>query len=112
MKSVTAIVRTSGLEGIVKALRDAGIRGMTISEVKGIGEQAELFKPYTIHSRIDIFVPDEWVDMTTEVILRHGHTGLAGDGLIAVYCADYLIKIRTKERIDDEKFKGSREVNL
>lgn len=99
MKMITAIVRTTCLEGIVKSLGDAGIKGITISEIKGVGEQVELFKPYAIHKKIEIIVPDEVVEKVTDLILEHGHTCLPGDGLIAVSPIDYMIKIRTKERL-------------
>jgi len=99
METVVAIVRTICLEHIIKALEKVGIKGMTILEVKGIGEQVQLYQPYSIHKRIEIIVPDEKVDVVTNIILEHGHTGLAGDGLIAVYPIDYMIKIRAKERI-------------
>ncbi len=98
MKIVTAIVRTTCLEGIVKSLEDAGIKSMTISQIKGVGEQVQLFKPYTIHSRIEIIVPDEKAEEVTNVIMENAHTGLAGDGIIAVYPIDHMIKIRTKEK--------------
>ena len=100
MKMISAIVRTSCLEGIVKSFEDAGVKGMTISEVKGIGEQVQLFKPYTIHSRVEVIAPDEKVEKVSRIILEHAHTGLAGDGLIAVSPIDYMIKVRTKERLD------------
>jgi nitrogen regulatory protein PII len=98
MKMITAIVRTTSLDNMVKSLEDTGIREMTISEIKGIGEETPLFKPYTMHSRIDIIVPDEKADKIADVILRHAHAGLPGDGLIAVHPVDYMIKIRTKEK--------------
>jgi nitrogen regulatory protein P-II 1 len=100
MKLVTAIVRTTSLEAIVKALEQAGIQGMTISEVKGTGQQAQLFKPYTIHNRIDIFTPDGDVDEISRIILGHAPTGLAGDGLLAVQPVECVMKIRTKEKIE------------
>lgn len=100
MKIVIAIVRTTCLEGIVKSLEDMGIRGMTISEIKGTGEQVQLYKPYTIHNKIEIIVPDEKVDEVTEVILEHAHTGFAGDGFIAVYQVECMIRIRTRERFE------------
>ncbi len=82
MKTITAIVRTGSVEEIVKALEDKGIRGMTITEIKGTGREVRLYKPYTIHSRIEMIVPDEKVDEITGVIVRYGKTGFAGDGLI------------------------------
>jgi nitrogen regulatory protein PII len=98
MKIVTAFVRTTSLEDIVKSLQGIGVRSMTISEIQGIGEEVSLNKPYTIHDRIDIVVPDEKADDVVNIILEHGRTGLAGDGLIVVQPADYAVKIRTKEK--------------
>jgi nitrogen regulatory protein P-II 1 len=98
VKTIVAVVRTDSLENIVKSLEDGGIRGMTITEIKGIGEEVRLYKPYTIHNRIEIIVPDEKVDEVTGVIVRHAKTGFPGDGLIAVYPMDYTIKIRTGEK--------------
>ncbi len=99
MKHLFAIIRTTCLERTVKALEERGIKGITISDVKGTGEQVELFKPYTIHKRIDIIVPDDKADEVSVIILENSHTGLAGDGIIAVSPVDYMIKIKTKERI-------------
>lgn len=100
MKIVTAIIRTTSLEGVVKALQDIGIRGITISKIKGIGEQVKLNNPYTFHDRIEILVPDEKTDEAVNAILEYAHTGLSGDGLIAVYPVERMIKIRTRESVE------------
>ena len=100
MKLLTAIVRTDSLEGIVKSFLDKGIRGMTITQVKGIGEQMQLLNPYTIHSRIEIFLPDDSATEAANMILEHAHTGGAGDGLIAVSPVERMMKIRTKEKVE------------
>jgi nitrogen regulatory protein PII len=44
-------------------------------------------------------VPDEKADKVVNIILEHGRSGLAGDGLIVVQSADYAVKIRTKEKL-------------
>lgn len=98
MKMVTAFVRTTSLERIVQSLEDIGIKGMTISEIKGIGQQVRLNNPYTIHDRIDVIVPDDKADAVVNIILKHARTSLPGDGLIAVSPLDYAIKIRTQEK--------------
>ncbi len=59
-----------------------------------------LFRPYTIHRKIELFVPDERAEEVSRIILEHSHTGLAGDGLIAVSSVDYIIKIKTGERVE------------
>jgi len=102
MKLVTAIVKTTFVEGIVKSLKNIGVMGMTISEIKGIGEQIQLYRPYTIHTKFEIIIPDEKAEEVSNVILEHAHTGFAGDGIIAVSPVDYTIKIRTKEQQNDQ----------
>ena len=112
MKLITAIVRSESLENIVKALEADGIRGMTVSEVKGVGEQVQVFSPYTIHKKIEIIIPDERAEGVANIIFDYGHTGFAGDGLIAILPVDCVIKIRRKEKICELDFKGKKEVNL
>jgi nitrogen regulatory protein P-II 1 len=99
MKMITAFVRTTSLENIVASLQETGITGMSVSEVRGLGDQVGLFTPYAIHDMMNIIVPDENVGMVTDIILRHAHTGLPGDGLIAVSPLDHVMEIRTKNRI-------------
>ena len=99
MKLLTAVVRTDSLEGIVKSLLDKGIRGMTMSEVKGIGEQMQLLNLYTIHSRIEIFIDEARATEAVNIILEYANTGEAGDGLIAVSPVERMMKIRTKESV-------------
>ena len=99
MKLLTAIVRTDSLEGIVKSLLEKGIRGLTITEVRGIGEKMQLLNLYTIHSRIELFIADDAATEAANIILEHAHTGNMGDGLIAVLPVERMIKIRTKESV-------------
>ena len=99
MKTIVAIVRTTAVENIVQCLEAAGIRGMTMSEVRGLGEQVRIRDPYTVHIRIELIIPDEKVEEISETIVGCAHTGLSGDGLIAVYPMDYMIHIRTNKKL-------------
>jgi nitrogen regulatory protein PII len=99
MKLVTAIVRTTSLERVVQALEHTGIKSMTISEIKGLGEQVRLNNPYSIHDKIEIYVSDDEADVAVKTILENTRTGLAGDGVVAVASLDYAVKIRTEERL-------------
>jgi nitrogen regulatory protein P-II 1 len=98
MKMVTAIVRTTSLQKVLESLQDAGIRGLTISEVRGLGNEVHLYTSYEVHSRLEIIVPKEEVEKVTSVIVDNAHTGFPGDGMIAVAPVDYVIKVRTKEK--------------
>lgn len=99
MKSVTAIVRTTSLARVVQALEHAGIKSMTISEIKGLGEEVRLNNPYSIHDKIEIYVSDDEADVVVKTILENARTGLAGDGVVAVASLDYAVKIRTEGRL-------------
>jgi nitrogen regulatory protein P-II 1 len=112
MKIVSAVVRTTGVEGIVKALEEAGVKGITIYEVQGTGDQVQLFTPYTVHKKIEVIVPDDRADEVSDIIYEYGHTGLAGDGFIAVIPVECVMKIIKKEKVCDLDFKGKKEVNL
>jgi nitrogen regulatory protein P-II 1 len=99
MKLVTAIVRTASLERVVKSLEHVGIKGMTISEIKGLGEEVRLNNPYSIHERIEIIVADERTDMVVKTIIDDSRTGLAGAGVVFVATLNYAVKIRTEENL-------------
>ncbi|MGI8754937.1 MAG: P-II family nitrogen regulator, partial [Acidimicrobiales bacterium] len=88
---VTAIVKPSKLEDVQGALREAGILGLTVSEVQGYGRQggkSETFRgtEYTIafvpKVRIDVLVDDAQVDTIFDLIANAARTGKIGDGKV------------------------------
>jgi nitrogen regulatory protein P-II 1 len=99
MKLITAIVRTTSLQHVVQQLEIIGLRGLTITEVKGIGEEVRLNNPYSIHDKIEILVPDDKTEEAVKIILKHAATGLAGDGFVSVSSVDYAFQIRNRERL-------------
>ena len=99
MKLITAIVRTTRLESVVQALEQVGIKGMTISEIKGLGEEVRLYNPYTIHDKVEIIVPDGVAEKAVTVLLENSRIGMPGDGIITVQALDYAVKIRTEEKL-------------
>jgi nitrogen regulatory protein PII len=99
MRHITAIIRSIKLEDVVKALKGIGVKGITISEVKGRGEEIILYHPYSVHNKIEIIVPEGEVDKIVERISDIAKTGERGDGIICVNRVDKLIKIRTGERV-------------
>lgn len=99
MKLVTGIVRTTSLEHVVHALERIGVRGMTISEIRGLGEEVRLNNPYSIHDKIELIVPDERADAVADAIIEHSRSGLEGDGVVTVAPLDSAVEIRTKKRM-------------
>lgn len=107
MKKVEAIIRPFKLDEVKIALVNAGVVGMTVSEVRGFGRQkgqTERYRgsEYTVEFlqklKLEIVVEDNQVDLVTEKIIAAAQTGEIGDGKIFVYPVDAIIRIRTGEK--------------
>jgi nitrogen regulatory protein P-II 1 len=110
MKRIEAIIRPSKLDEVKEALSEAGIRGMTVSEVKGFGRtggRREVYRgsayvvDFVPKVHIDVVVPDEVVVTLLDAIQRAAHTGKIGDGKIFVSDVIEAIRIRTGEHGGD-----------
>src|SRR5258708_15514521 len=106
MKKVEAIVRIFKLEDVKNALAAQGIRGMTVTDVKGFGRQkghTEMYRgtEYKIEFipkvKIELAVPEENLQLVLETIMRTAQTGQIGDGKIFVSELQNTIRIRTGE---------------
>ena len=106
MKLITAIVKPFKLDDIKAALKEAGVTGMTVTEVQGFGRQAghtEVYRgaEYTIDFvpkvRIEILAGEEEADRLAEVIADTARTGKIGDGKIWIEPVVRVIRIRTGE---------------
>lgn len=104
---VEAIIRPWRLPDVVKALSDAGIRGMTTSEVKGVGAQGGVRERYggnefdlsslVEKSKIDVVVSRGQVSTVTRIITTAAFTGEIGDGKIFIHPVADVIRVRTAE---------------
>ena len=111
MKKIEAIIKPFKLEDVKDALVEAGIEGMTVSEVKGYGRQqghselyrgAEYIVEFIPKVKIEIVVStDEYVEKAIEAIKANAKTGKIGDGKIFVSDISKTIRIRTDE--EDEE---------
>ena len=110
MKLVVAIIKPFKLQEVREALVEAGIEGLTLSEVKGYGRQkghTELYRgaEYTIDFlpkiKIEIAVADEIVDQVKDAIIKSSASGKIGDGKIFISPIDEVIRIRTGETNED-----------
>lgn len=107
MKKIEAIIKPFKLEDVKDALVEAGIEGMTVSEVKGYGRQqghSELYRgaEYVVEFipkiKIEIVVSDdEYAKKAVEAIASSAKTGKIGDGKIFVSDIEKIIRIRTGE---------------
>ena len=109
MKLVTAIVKPFRLDDVRNALAEVGIKGMTVSEVKGFGRQrghtelyrgAEYVVDFLPKAKIEVAVADDLVEQTVEAIIESAKTGKVGDGKIFVTKLEHVVRIRTGETGD------------
>ncbi|MEW6511088.1 MAG: P-II family nitrogen regulator [Bacteroidota bacterium] len=106
MKKIEAIVRPHKLEEVRESLMEAGIKGMTILEVRGLGRQkghTEIYRgsEYQIgfvpKVKFELVVSEKLLDTAVEAILKASKTGEIGDGKIFVSTIDEAIRVRTHE---------------
>ena len=107
MKKIEAVIKPFKLEEVKDALVEAGIEGMTISEVKGYGRQqghtelyrgAEYVVEFIPKVKIEIVVSsDEFAATAISIIKEAAHTGKIGDGKIFVSDISNVVRIRTGE---------------
>ena len=107
MKKIEAVVRHFKLEDIKTALAEAGVQGMTVSEVRGFGRQrghketyrgAEYTVDFLPKVKVEIVVNDDMLQTALEAITSAARTGQVGDGKIFVSTMDEVIRIRTGEK--------------
>jgi nitrogen regulatory protein P-II 2 len=107
MKKVEAIIRPFKLEDVKLALVNAGIVGMTVSEVRGFGRQkgqveryrgSEFTVEFLQKLKLEIVVDDVQVDTVVGAIQEAARTGEIGDGKIFISPVDSVIRIRTGDR--------------
>ena len=106
MKLVSAIIKPFKLQEVIEALVDAGIEGLTITEVKGYGRQkghTEMYRgaEYSVDTlpkiKLDILVDDSNLETVTDIISKTSNTGKIGDGKIFISSIEEVIRIRTGE---------------
>jgi nitrogen regulatory protein P-II 1 len=110
MKLVTAIVKPFTLDDVKTSLEEAGVLGMTVSEIQGYGRQkghtevyrgAEYSVDFVPKVRIEVVVDDSIVDKVVDSIFRSARTGKIGDGKVWVSPVETIVRVRTGERGTD-----------
>ena len=106
MKWIAAVIKPFTLDDVREALAEAGVHGMTVTEVKGFGRQhghtelyrgAEYVVDFLPKLKIEIAVADELAERAIEAIIGAARTGKVGDGKIFVSELEQAIRIRTQE---------------
>jgi nitrogen regulatory protein PII len=109
VKLITAIIKPFKLDDVRDALGEAGVTGMTVSEVKGFGRQkghtelyrgAEYVVDFLPKLKLEIAVPEERAERVVEIIQETASSGRIGDGKIFVTSIERVVRIRTGEEND------------
>ena len=109
MKKIEAIIKPFKLDEVKQALAEAGVIGMTVSEVRGFGRQkghTELYRggEYTIDflpkMKLEVVVPDDVAEKAVALISSSAKTGSIGDGKVFVSTLEDAVRIRTGEHGD------------
>ena len=112
MKLVTAIIKPHKLDDVKEALKDAGITGMTVEEVKGFGRQggktevyrgAEYVVDLLPKVRVEAVVPDDRADEVADIVVTAARTGKIGDGKVWITTVDRIIRMNGKTYLIDIK---------
>ena len=107
MKRIEAIIKPFKLEDVKDELNRIGVRGITVTEVKGFGRQrghtelyrgAEYIVDFLPKIKVEVIVGEELAEQVIEVIEEAARTGKIGDGKIFVTPVEEVIRIRTGER--------------
>jgi nitrogen regulatory protein P-II 2 len=106
MKLVVAIIQPFKLDEVRDALTQAGVTGVTVSEVKGFGHQkghteiyrgAEYAVSFIPKLKIEVAIPANLTSTVIDAIVKSAHTGQIGDGKIFVTDIEHTLRIRTGE---------------
>jgi nitrogen regulatory protein P-II 1 len=106
LKKIEAIIRPFKLEDVKEALAEEGVRGLTISEVRGYGRQkghtetyrgSEYQIEFVPKIKVEIVVKSSILDKVVDAILKAAKTGQVGDGKIFIYDVNDVVRIRTEE---------------
>ncbi len=110
MKKIEAIIKPFKLDEVKEALNEIGIKGMTITEVKGYGRQkghkeiyrgAEYVVDFIPKIKIEIIVASNQANQVVETIRKSANTGKLGDGKIFITPIEQAIRVRTGETGED-----------
>ena len=111
MKKIEAIIKPFKLSLVKESLHEAGISGMTVSDVKGFGRQRgssggidspqEYDDEFLVKMKLEVIVEDEDAEKVSEAIKKAAYSGKIGDGKIFIYNINKVIRIRTGEKDSD-----------
>lgn len=107
MKLITAVVKPFKLDEVKVAVREVGVTGMTVGQVRGFGRTGghiEIYRgkeyefDFIDKIRIEVACTDEQVEAVLDAIVSAARTGVVGDGKVWVLDVERVVRVRTNER--------------
>jgi nitrogen regulatory protein PII len=107
VKKIEAVIKPFRTEAVKEALAEAGVEGMTVSEVKGFGRQkghsviyrgSEYTVDFLPKVKFEVVVAADRAQRAVDAIVRAAKTGKIGDGKVFVTDVEEVVRIRTEER--------------
>jgi len=101
MKMIWAVVRSSKVDEIARALKKIGVSGCTVYPARGYGEQWHLYEPliHGGHHKLETIVREDQVESVVREITEEAWTGIEGDGILSVFDLDHVIHVKTKKAV-------------
>lgn len=106
LKLIIANIRSDKLNAVEKRLEKLNVERINVAKVKGFGEYHNFFAAnwLTTEVRVEIFTKAEEVDTITTAIMEAAHTGIPGDGVVAVVPIERLYLVRTRSEATPDNF--------
>lgn len=103
-RKVTAIIRPDRLEAVEDRLRDLAVPGISVTKVKGYGEYANFYTQdwMLTHARVEVFIGEQRADEIVSAIMDAAHTGMEGDGIVAVLPVESVYHVRTRKKCEHD----------
>ena len=106
IKLIVAIIRRNKLEAVEQKLKETGVERINVTKVKGYGEYHDFFaRDWMVEEvRLEIFTRNNAVEKIAATIMDAAHTGLPGDGVVAVVPVEKFFLIRTRAEATPQEF--------
>ena len=103
-RKVTAIFRLELLEKVERKLQELGVKGVSVSKVKGYGEYADFYAKdwMTNQARVELFTEAAEAETIAQAIMDAASLDMEGDGIVAILPVEKIYRIRTKTEINNE----------
>ncbi len=98
-KKITAIIRPDLLTKVEDVLKELGVPGVSVSQIKGYGEYSDFYaKDWMVTgAKVEVYIDNENAEKVAQAVMDAAHTGLEGDGIVAISTVEQIFHIRTKE---------------